>query len=458
MKRNPKGYWDNYNHCYTEAQKYKTRNEFKHSNNSAYNGARRNNWIDDYDWFDDGIKLRSLNQIKWNYEACYEEAKKYKTRKKFQKGSSGAYNAALKNKWLDNYTWFEQIAKPNGFWNYENCYNEAKKYSSRNEFSKNCNSAYDVALRNKWIDDYIWFAPSKTKQKWNYETCYEEAKKYKTRKNFQKGCQSAYKAAFKNKWIDDYTWFEQIAKPNGFWNYENCYNEAKKYSSRGEFKNENQYAYFAAHKNKWIDDYKWLKDIRFDLYKDKIDCVYVYEFKEQNSAYIGRTLVKRAKIRDKEHIYDLDSVSSFAKKHNIAVPQMKILETNLTIKEGAIKEEYWLKRYKENGWVILNKAKTGSIGSIGKGKWNYETCYKEAKKYRTSGEFKKGNQTAYHTSCKNKWIYDYNWFIKKPKNYWNYETCYEESKKYKTKRDFYYKSNRAYIVAKMNNWLDEWFH
>lgn len=43
-------------------------------------------------------------------------------------------------------------AKPNGYWNYEKCYQEALKYKSRNEFQKGCGSAYHAALKNKWLD------------------------------------------------------------------------------------------------------------------------------------------------------------------------------------------------------------------------------------------------------------------------------------------------------------------
>lgn len=45
---------------------------------------------------------------------------------------------------------------PNGYWyNYENNYNEAKKYKSRSEFTKGCGRAYQVARKNGWIDKYF---------------------------------------------------------------------------------------------------------------------------------------------------------------------------------------------------------------------------------------------------------------------------------------------------------------
>ena len=92
-------------------------------------------------------------KTKSNKETCYEEAKKYSTRNEFRKGSSGAYAVARKNKWIDDYIWFEEIHKPMGYWNEETCYEEAKKYSTRTEFHKGSSGAYAVARRNGWMDE-----------------------------------------------------------------------------------------------------------------------------------------------------------------------------------------------------------------------------------------------------------------------------------------------------------------
>ena len=37
----------------------------------------------------------------WNFENCYTEALNYRIREDFKKNSSGAYNSARKNMWLD---------------------------------------------------------------------------------------------------------------------------------------------------------------------------------------------------------------------------------------------------------------------------------------------------------------------------------------------------------------------
>ena len=46
--------------------------------------------------------------MKWNYENCMEELHSYTTRSEFKKRSSGAYDAARKNGWLDEYTWLKR--------------------------------------------------------------------------------------------------------------------------------------------------------------------------------------------------------------------------------------------------------------------------------------------------------------------------------------------------------------
>ena len=145
--------------------------------------------------------------------------------------------------------------RPNGYWNYETCYNEAKKYYSRKEFEKGCSSAYNVARKNGWLDNYTWF---EEKQKpsgyWTYETCYQEAQKYNSRTKFRKGCSSAYNVARKKGWLDNYTWFTKKRQTNGYWEtYENNYNEAKKYTSRSEFSNGCSSAYEIARQNGWLD-------------------------------------------------------------------------------------------------------------------------------------------------------------------------------------------------------------
>ncbi len=247
------GYWT-YERCLNEAHKYKFKIDFRYESAGAYYAAKNKGWLAEYTW------LESRSITKWTYDTCYEEAKKSKTRSAFAKGATGAYSTARENGWLDDYVWFVSDRNPAGYWTYETCYEEAKKYKSRSEYQygKGSGQAYRVARANGWIKDYTWF---EEKQKpsgyWTYERCYEEAKKYKTRTSFQRGeCGSRpYKVARANGWLDDYTWFEELSKPAGYWSYERCAEESKKYASRGEFKKGNPSAYAISLRNGWLGEF-----------------------------------------------------------------------------------------------------------------------------------------------------------------------------------------------------------
>lgn len=93
-------------------------------------------------------------------------------------------------------------------WTYDICLAEAKKYTSRHDFEKNCLGAYQACWRNKWIDKVCGHmltrsqAVSRGQTIWTINLCHEQALRYKTKKEFELGSKNAYKAAVRNKWID----------------------------------------------------------------------------------------------------------------------------------------------------------------------------------------------------------------------------------------------------------------
>ena len=105
--------------------------------------------------------------------------------------------------------------------------------------------------------------------KWSYDACKQVAEKYRTAEEFYTKDSRAYKAASKNKWLKDYSWLlkgkqakeaaKKVKKPVGYWKeYTNCFNEALKYTSRGEFAKKSNGAYMSALNNNYIDSFDWL--------------------------------------------------------------------------------------------------------------------------------------------------------------------------------------------------------
>ena len=302
----------------------------------------------------------------------------------------------------------------------------------------------------------------KRSRKWTKELCEAEARRYTSKYDFYNGSKNAYAASVKYGWIEDFIWLDIIKQPNGYWTKEKCEVEARKYSSKKEFLKGSPAAHAAAAKQGWLEDFAWLIDERIDLINDKIDSVYVYVFEETKVAYVGRTLIRRQKKRDKEHLFnqDSDNVARYAKKIHVPVPPMKILETNLTLKEGLEKEDYWRKWYESHGYTMLNKSATGigkgSLGAISNGKWNRKRCYEEALKYKSAHEFEDANASAYTAARRNGWLTDYTWFVKLWERKWDEQTCYAEAKKYSTRGEFQKNNRGAYLAANKNGWLDNY--
>ena len=446
-----------YDKCYEIAKSCKTKSEFKDVYPKAYSAAKYHKWLKDYTWLI--IDNRKPNGY-WNYEHCLIEAKKYETSYDFREGNECAYNIARRNGWLDDYTWFKVHERHYELkWTYDTCYEEAKKYKTKSSFGKNCGAAYSKALTKGWLDDYTWFKKVNHKP-YTYEEVYQIALNYEYKIDFSKGNHGAYQAANKHGWMKFFDWFldgnKRATEERRKWNYETCYKEAQKYATRTEFQKSKSGAYNTARHNGWIKDYEWLKDRRFDLFLGKIDSVYSYEFIEFNAVYVGRTLMKQQKTRDYQHIFYNDTVSIFAKENNVAVPKMKILEENLTLEEGCTKEDEWVERYKAEGWNILNKVKTGSIGGLSQkiSKYNYDRCYQAALDCENRGEFYRKYNGEYQYSSKKKWLNDFYW-LGEPKKIWDYESCYEEAKKYETLAEFRKNALTAYNSAHNKGWLND---
>lgn len=339
-------------------------------------------------------------------------------------------------------------------WTYEKCLEESKKYKSKIEFSKNNKTAYNASTRNGWIKDFTWLKKPLKDKKWTYETVLNEAKKYGSLNEFRKCNKTAYNLSCKEGWINEYDFLKRRTDEPS---YEECLNEAKKYNSRHIFALKARKFYDISIINGWLDDFKWLTPKICDYINGKEDFIYAYFFNDINSVYIGRTIdINR---RDYEHrTKENDSVFKFSKENNIDIPQIVIIENNLTLKEGQEREKFWISFYKENGKNLINKANGGSLGGLYGVVYNKQKCFLLAKKCDSKSVFMKKYPTAYVKSLKKGWIKDYVWF-KRPKNYnlkWTYDITIEEAKKYNNSIDFKKNNKSAYDAAIRNNWLKDY--
>lgn len=296
-RRKPYGYW-NANTCSVEALKYSSKMEFKEKSSSAYSIANKNHWLNDM--------CKHMRQIRkpngyWNKERCQEEALKYKTIKEYRGKSYPSYVAAKENKWsgeicshmikignrynkcIYSYGFPDKSVYVGLTYDIDNrqmrrnsdCRDQVIKHINktgfapvRKQLTQYINVDDAIILEGRYVEKYKslgWNVLNINKTgsiggnivKWTYEKCKKVALKYKSRRKFKLAYPGAYTAAYSKKWINKICLhMKKIYKPNGYWTYENCKREARKYKSSYHFKSECQYAWNVARKNNWIMSYK----------------------------------------------------------------------------------------------------------------------------------------------------------------------------------------------------------
>lgn len=188
---------------------------------------------------------------KWNKQTCYDEAKKYSTLQDFIKHSVCAYYKAKDNDWLKSYTWLKNTRSLE--YKKSLCKENALKYNTVKEFKIYASNSYLTACKYGWIDSYEWLNRMKKKNgHWSKELCYEEAKKYTTFKAFRLGSRGAYSKAQKKGWMKEYFWLDTS---NTKWTKDRCREEALKYNSRGQFWKNNPSAHNRASKKGWLNEF-----------------------------------------------------------------------------------------------------------------------------------------------------------------------------------------------------------
>lgn len=268
--------------------------------------------------------------------------------------------------------------------------------------------------------------------------------------NLEKKYSGAWKICVENKWENEVC--PLPCKPK-YPTWEELCEIVKKYRSRNELYLKNYRIYMYIKKKYNLDMFENLK-VKTDN-KSFVHCVYVYEFKGTNHAYVGRT--DNITLRHWQHKNNTkDTVRRFAEDNNITLDKPIILADKVNLSSSVKLEEHYFNQYKDNGWIMINKAKTGSIGGLAH-KWTYSTCKKEAEKYTLLKDFIKQSVSAYDKAIKYGWLKDYVW-LKRGRQHTNIRTleeCKEIASKYTCQKDFRKNDSKIYHYCKSKGWLKE---
>lgn len=285
------------------------------------------------------------------------------------------------------------------------------------------------------------------KKYWTKEKCQEESLKYYEKIDFLINNASVYVISYKNGWLNEICSHMKVNRiPKSYWTKENSHMVSLKCKNRVEFRNLYWSAYTVSKENNWLDEIcSHMKPIN-----NKKRCIYAYEFKDKY-VYIG--LTSNLKIRNSKHLKEKRSSVFLHIQKNGSKPTLIQLTDYINVKKAKIMEGEFVKKYTQDNWFVLNKVKTGSIGSSIV-YWTKDKCLIEALKYNTKTEFKKNCKGAYSSAYYNKWLDEICshmiQYIKR--NYWNnYNNCLNEYIKQGTK---FGSCSGAYNAAKRNGWLE----
>jgi predicted GIY-YIG superfamily endonuclease len=186
------------------------------------------------------------SNLKWTKERCQDEALKYKTRGEFQNKSHSAYNSARKNNWLDEIC--SHMVLLHNKWTKDDCKKEALKYNNRGEFAKNNHKIWSFAKKYNWLDE-ICSHMILLHNNYSKDECRIEALKYDSRNKFKKYNHKVWQFAQKHKFLDEICSHMILLRHT--WTEDECKNEALKYKNITEFARKNHNIYEFARKRRW---------------------------------------------------------------------------------------------------------------------------------------------------------------------------------------------------------------
>jgi hypothetical protein len=389
----------------------------------------------------------------FSVEEITKEALKYNTRVDFQKKSSSRYTAGLRMGILDQIC--SHMRKPLTVKQYskEEMLQSALKYNNQKDWLLNepkifrCARGYNnlkFREENKafWLlcishMEYVF----KPNGYWTYDRCKEITEKYINHSEFCKKHKSVYTAIKKYGWnqLLDHMLHQTIngttiQSSTNFDTIEKCTREALKYETRSEMCRNSNLAYSIIHKNNWANICLSHMKRQANL---KQRYIYAFEFNTTTPKYAYVGLTCQLERRKNAHLYGTDRGKSavFEKINETnTVPNFKLITPE------PIKEEYapeiegkWMEEYKNMGYILLNKAKAGSLGSM-KSKYTYDYFLKIKENCMTREEFSMAvpvwvRAVAVEHGWWSSLISDMVKTRKLPKE-WNQENALEAAKKY----------------------------
>ena len=287
------------------------------------------------------------------YEDVLKITQKYNNKYDLQLNNIELYYLIGINKWFDDSC--KHMEFKNIKYDKIKAHNIALKFKKLSDFTKYAYNCYSISHKNNWLDD-ICSHMIRSYKVWTKELCQKEALKYINRKEFYNTNVNCYSICVKNNWLDDIC---SHMEWNGGkkWTKQECINLALNYNNVGDFLKFQRNCYQFSRK------YGWLKEITLHMKpKNQLKFprfIYAWKFKD-NHIYIG--LTKNKYIREKLRLKDNNDPINLHISKTLLIPKYIRLTEFIPAEEAQIKEIEFIENYTNNGWILLNRNKGGSLG------------------------------------------------------------------------------------------------
>ncbi len=329
----------------------------------------------------------------------------------------------------------------------------ASRYDTLKDFRKCDGSAYTLIIRRGLYDKLCGHMEREVNY-YTEEELAERAKKFKHRIDFYNQDRKAYDSAHARGLLDKIcAHMERLVKPVGYWTKERCQKEAKKYKTKEEFRKGNKSAHGAAQKNGWLDEICSHMEAQGNWFNRKI---YAFTFSD-GYAYIG--LTQDPEDRYKQHTSPQERNTPVYKhlQKTGSTFEYKLLTDWLPKVEAAKVEDEYIRKYKADGWKMLNRMKGGGLGGTTK-VYTDERIKREVAKYEYVDDFMKGSPGYYkyihRHHLMDKYCSDLK-FKNKPNGYWTLERAMKTASEYDSPNELRKKYAQAYTVLLNAGKIDE---
>lgn len=343
------------------------------------------------------------------------------------------------------------------------------KYKSLSEWRKADPKAYNYARVNNLLEKICeknnWNLKFRAPNGyWTFETCLEIALKYTTRIEWKNNNQGCYEFSRQQSWFEECTkHMISKSKPPRYWTKERCIEEAKKHKRIVDWgKKGNSNSIRVAKNNGWFDECTSHMTVRKTKYGywNKETCL------KEAIKYISRTEWASSGsdsyiAAKRRGIVEECCAHMIVDKVELEWTKERCIEEALKYKTRSEWRLNSIISYnisnRKNGWVdecITHMGETKKPNDY----WTLERCQSEALKYNTRKEWRENSGGSFCRANKNGWIEKCcgHMIMKtKPMGYWNKERCIENAKLYKNATEWKKNNPTPYQSAHKNDWYEE---